>query len=276
MQKELPPTLGLQHGTTRFTLFPDRISAWLVGCIAVLAVGHIVVHVVYALMTHPLYGLRGFLGMNSERSLPTFFSALLLLATSGLLAWVTTARHHEGRLVRKEVLHWAILAAGFLVMAIDEAAGIHDAIIQNSLSSRFGRGEGIFYGYWYLLYTPLVLVIAALYVPFLRRLPRSTAARFVIAGAVYLGGALGVEALTAAWLQGEEGLTRDMLQLVEESAEMLGIVLMIPCFVDLSLRERLSAERWRGATARSFRRPPPARTGPLFKRAEERATVLSE
>ncbi|GAB5536502.1 MAG: hypothetical protein Rubg2KO_27510 [Rubricoccaceae bacterium] len=245
---------------------------------ATLAVGHVFVHVVYALITHPLFGLRGFFGMDSERSLPTFFSALLLLATSGLLTWVAAAQRREGCSFRTEVLPWAILAAGFLVMAIDEAAGIHDAIIQNSLSSRFGRGEGIFYGYWYLIYTPLVLVIAALYVPFLKQLPRSTAVRFVVAGAVYLGGALGVEAFTAAWLQGEEGLTLDMLQLVEESAEMLGVVLMIRALlIYLSKRShRLLVEARRlGNGAELVVVPANSNGAPLRTRRRE-ATVPTE
>jgi len=67
------------------------------------------------------------------------------------------------------------------------------------------------------------------FVPFLLKIPRPLAIRFVLAGAVYLGGALGVEVLTDPYLENDElnTLPYNLWTAVEEAMEMGGVLLFL-------------------------------------------------
>lgn len=86
---------------------------------------------------------------------------------------------------------------------------------------------------WYLVYIPVVVVVAAAYVPFLRALPRRTAGLFVAAGALFIGGAIGVELYEAFLIGGGASQVTVLLsRAVEETAEMSGVVLFIYALLD--------------------------------------------
>src|SRR5690606_6454383 len=89
-----------------------------------------------------------------------------------------------------------------------------------------GRGEGVLYYSWYKVFIPIVIVIGLAYVPFLWRLPRRDAGRFILAGGVFLGGAIGLE-MAEAYLNYHEMGGQSLVQLIEETCEMAGVVLFI-------------------------------------------------
>ena len=69
--------------------------------------------------------------------------------------------------------------------------------------------------------------MAIAYARFLIHLPRRTCVLFLLAGAVYVGGALGMEMVAAVYDQshGYENAVTASLSTVEETMEMLGLVL---------------------------------------------------
>lgn len=207
-----------------FSISPRHIALTLVGATLGLAMAHIAIHLLPLLGVAPEdFGLWHFFYIGYEANLPTYFSTLILLIAGLLL--IPIARHESER-QKAQDWHWWGLAFGLLFMSVDEAAQIHEGVVGETLINLLGRGEGIMYYRWYLPYIPIVIVIGLLYVPFLRKLPRRFALGFLAAGFVFLTGALGVE-MIQAYISFHDLGGQGISMLVEETCEMLGIVLLI-------------------------------------------------
>jgi hypothetical protein len=161
--------------------------------------------------------------LSSERSPPAFFSFLLLL-TCGICLGVITL--HERQLGSRWWRHWAFLAMMFLLMSYDEAAGLHEKLIE-PLRESLGVG-GFFYYAWVIPGIILVAIIFVAYLPFLFHLPPVFAGLFVLSGAIFVGGAIGMEMISGKYID-EHGrdLIYRLLTTVEESMEMLGAWLFL-------------------------------------------------
>ena len=70
----------------------------------------------------------------------------------------------------------------------------------------------------------VVLVLAVIYWPFLRALPRVTRNRMLLAAVIYVGGAAGMELPLGWWTErhGNAGLGYALIDWVEETMEMIG------------------------------------------------------
>jgi hypothetical protein len=170
-------------------------------------------------------GLVPLLSMSYEQNLPTFYSAALLLGCSLLLALVALGAKKNGE---RFVANWWVLSAGFLYIAIDEVLSFHEE------AGKLMALDGVLYFSWVVPAAILVLVIGAAYVRFLRHLPRSMAIRFLIAGAVYVGGAVGMELPLGYWTahHGTDNLGYGLIDAAEEALEMLGLNLFLLALVD--------------------------------------------
>jgi hypothetical protein len=161
--------------------------------------------------------------LNGERNVPTWFSSSMLLLCCVLLAAIA---HSEGREGGRDVLHWRLLSAIFLFMSVDEAVQIHEQTI-DPLRSVFGTG-GIFHYAWSVLGLAFVLAFAVVYFPFVARLDARTRRLFVVSGALFVGGALGME-FVQGWHDGLYGMdgTTALITTVEEVLEMSGVVVFV-------------------------------------------------
>jgi hypothetical protein len=124
-----------------------------------------------------------------------------------------------------------VLAGLFFYLSLDEAIEIHE-----HLGGFFGTG-GVLYFDWVIPAGAAVLVLGAVYLPFLRRLPARTRARFLLAGALYVGGALLVELPLGWWTEraGDDNPVYAAIDLVEETLELAGASVFV-----LALRQHLS------------------------------------
>lgn len=144
--------------------------------------------------------------LDEENNLPTWFSSFLLLNNAIALLLICNN-------VVNRNWQWLVLAVGFLILSVDEVAGLHETFhstIENN---------------WTIYAAPLVLAVGLTYIPFLMALPRKLAVGFVISGSFYTGGALGVE-----WLaqdMDEETFAYALAVLAEEGAEMVGALLFL-------------------------------------------------
>jgi hypothetical protein len=157
--------------------------------------------------------------VDEENNLPTWFSGFLLLTASALLWFCARAKRGAGDPWSGT---WYALAVGFLLLSVDEVAGVHESI------------NSVIVITWAIPGGAAALVIGLAFIPFLLHLPRRTAVLFALAGATYLGGAAGLEVVGNSLVA--QGL-RDTLRyslwcLLEESLEMFGVIL----FVDTLLR----------------------------------------
>ena len=208
---------------------PSRIVLVLGSLVIGVAAAHTLVHLVpylFGISSDKMFDLQRFCDMGEEANMPTYVSTFNLLLAGGLLALIA---HYESSRQRKPDWHWWGLAIGFVLMSFDEAAMIHEGLVGATLTRYFGHGQGIMYYTWYKLYIPIVILIGLLYVPFLLRLPLRYSLRLLLAGVLFLSGAIGFEMLESYLVS--HGLRgRSVSRLFEETGEMLGVVLAIHVF----------------------------------------------
>ncbi len=163
--------------------------------------------------------------LSQERNLPTWYSSMLLLACAALLA----AMGAGARQARAPfATHWFALGGIFAYISIDESASFHERL--NPVVDL----HGVLYFGWIVPVAALLLALAVVSVPFLRHLHRTVRRRFVIAGAIYVGGALLIELPLGWWTEraGDHNLVYALLDFVEESMEILGATLFFLALLD--------------------------------------------
>jgi hypothetical protein len=161
-------------------------------------------------------GIVPLFSMSYEGNVPTFYSAVILSLASVLLV-ISGIAAKKAR--EKFVGHWWILALGFAYIAIDEVFSIHE------MAGGFFKLSGVLYFSWVVPAAIVVLIVGLSYLRFLQHLPRRTAYRFLIAGAMYVGGAVVMELPLGYWTEkhGSHNLGYGLIDAVEESLEMLAI-----------------------------------------------------
>jgi len=170
-------------------------------------------------------GIVPLLSLSYEENIPTFYSAALLLGASLLLALVALGTKRSGE---RFAASWWILSAGFLYISIDEMLEFHE-----QLSKLMNLG-GVLTFSWIVPAAALVAVLGLSFIPFLRSLPRATRNRFLLAGAIYVTGAVVMEMPLGVWTQrhGEDNLGYGLIDAVEESLEMFGVILFQLAIID--------------------------------------------
>ncbi len=181
-------------------------------------------HVGSAFLTFIIY----FFNTEAEWNLPAFYSAGALLL-AGLLLGFTGCCIRAARL--PDHRFWLGLAGLFIYMAFDELCRFHENL--NEVVPGILESIGItlppwFKWAWVLPVGLLVLVIGVIYVGFLKRLARPTRNLFILAGAIYVTGALGMEVVAMVLKRTKEHSVEVLLvSALEEFLEMAGIVVFV-------------------------------------------------
>jgi hypothetical protein len=167
-----------------------------------------------------LAGVAPLFSLSEEGNVPTWYASALLLTCSLVLLLIagaaTQARaRHRG--------HWWFLALAFSYISLDETVTLHE-----HLNDWFPR-QGIFYFSWVIPVGVALCVMALAYVPFLRGLPARTRRQFLVAGIIYVGGALLTELPLGYWTVrvGEDNLGYSLIDFVEETLELSGATLFL-------------------------------------------------
>lgn len=156
------------------------------------------------------------LSLSAEGNVPTWWSSLLAAACAGELARIARASGGaEASLVRG---FWA-LSVGFLCISCDEVAQLHEDL------GLLVEGEGLFYFGWVKFAIALVVALAIGFVPFLRALPAEVRRPFLLTGALYVAGAVGMELPLGLWVDahGSENLGYSLIDWVEETMEIVAL-----------------------------------------------------
>ena len=152
--------------------------------------------------------------VDQENNLPSWYSGFLLGLTSCLLWVCARQKRVDGD---RWCRHWYVLSIGFLLLSVDEVAGVHESI------------NSVIVMTWAIAGGVLAGVIGLAFVPFVLHLPRRTALLFAAAGAAYLAGTVGIEIIGNNMVSHnlQDTLPYIFATLVEESLEMLGVVLFV-------------------------------------------------
>lgn len=218
-------------GDFTLRLHPPRILAALLVIIAVLLLfGAVVPYPLHTVWlgreSFSLTKIGTTLDLNGEGNLPAFFSAMQLLACALVLGILAASSWRQRSRWR---FHWALLAAGFLWMTIDEAAQLHEllALPGRQLAALLGWGPTT-HAVWIPIALAIVVPVGLAFIPFLLALPRRIAVLFCASGTMFVAGALGLETVQAAIWDGDFGNTTYFaIVVVEEALEMLAIALFL-------------------------------------------------
>ncbi len=224
------------------TLPVRSIAIALVLIAAGLASAHLAVHTLAALDVLTYDGrLVGAFDMDAEVSIPTWFTMMLLVGIALLLGAAALATT-KGR------GWWWTLSAVFAYLSLDEGAALHESLMYVTRNALGITGGPLWYAW--VIPVGLALVIAA---PFAARfvwsLPTSTRRLIIVAAVLYVGGAIGIEVVSASAGAEVEALTRNendpmvwALACFEESLEIGGLVVMAIA-VMLHLRDHALHDR---------------------------------
>lgn len=186
-------------------------------------------------------GLLRIFSVDQEANLASWLSATILLL-SALVVWgIAADRRAAGD---RWWRHWTFLSVTFAYLSADEAARLHESaeVVVDSLVD----ARGIFSFGWILLAAPIVLAFALTYFGFLRALPVTIGRLVLIAAALYVGGAMGVEAIGGLAYDlngGRKGsLAFVLASSIEESLEMAGALVFLAAMISMSRRTIRSAE----------------------------------
>ena len=163
--------------------------------------------------------------LSYEQNVPTWLASCLLFTCAVLLGWIGV----EGGRQRSPLRHyWYGLAAVFGYMSLDEFVGFHEHL------SELMDLHGVLYFSWVVPAAVVVAIAGAAFVPFLRHLPPRPRRQFLIAGAIYVGGALGMELPLGWWTEhaGSDNLVYALIDGVEETMELSGTTLFLLALVE--------------------------------------------
>lgn len=153
--------------------------------------------------------------LDQEAAFGTWFSSGMLLFAGLLLLHQAKALRTQGS---REDLWWHVLGIGFCVLSMDEVVGIHEWV--NTLLAETN---------WTVFGFAIFVIVGVAYLPFLWRHRGRLTLLFLLAAAVYGGGAVGVEHATDGQV---ETLHYNMWTTLEEGMEMSGVIIFIYAVLD--------------------------------------------
>lgn len=162
--------------------------------------------------------------LDNEFNIPAIFSGLILLLSALILTFIF---YLEKKLPNAK--YWLILACGFYFMSLDEVISIHERLNEpvSTLIHDFG---GVFTFAWVLPYLIIAIFMALFFFKFMLSLPNKSRINFIIAGSVYLLGAIGLEMIGGDYYGAhvtKETIAYATFVTIEESLEMFGISFFI-------------------------------------------------
>lgn len=207
-----PYSPGMQFPTRRL------LTGLTVTCVILLLI-HIALTICHYRWIELPWIVRELFDVDEEESIPTWFSSGVLLLVAVVLFFI----YHLKRLAGDALApYWAGLGAGFTFMSVDEIAGFHETL--NSVIEMSWAVPGLV----------VAVVVGLLYLKFLSSLPAATAVRFMMAGGIFVGGAIGVELATEPFLYNDEldTLAYNLWTPVEEGMEMGGVIFFLSALFD--------------------------------------------
>jgi hypothetical protein len=168
--------------------------------------------------------------LDAEQNVPSFFSSCLLLLAALLLSAITLIE--KDKVSSYLASRWKILSCGFFLMAMDEIVCFHEKLVglRRILFNLLGNDSfKILSVTWVITAIPILVCLIIFFWKFLLHLPPITRSTFVLSAIIYLGGCIGVELVGLYYSDGYKIQDSNyyMLVTVEESLEMLGVIVFI-------------------------------------------------
>lgn len=153
--------------------------------------------------------------LSYEHNVPTWYASSLLLGCGAVSVRAAPTTSTPRR--------WHVLGSVFAYISLDEAVQIHEHL------GGLITGHGVFFFSWVIPASVLVVAFATSMLPLLQALPSRTRNRVVVAGCIYVFGALVLELPLGWWTErhGDDNLVYGLIDFVEESLELIGATLFL-------------------------------------------------
>jgi len=206
----------------------------------------VMIHIVFSTFDYILKGkvvgfFMKFVDLDLEKSVPTLYSVFLMLLCA-ITLWIISKQE-----IRKKTglgIYWRGISLIFFFLAIDEGTRFHESVgdlVESLMHSNTlpVQPEGFLYWPWIIPYSVFCLAVGLIFIPFLIKLPKRSRNLFILAGAIYLAGAVMIEVISAreANLFGLNSIIYWFLYTIEEFLEMSGIVLFLYALLDYMVKE---------------------------------------
>ena len=236
-----PPVQRSARFSMKLTISPSKVAYGLTAVVMVLTLVGLAVRFIELAAGRRFAILMSFdpggdVSVHTWYSTGALFFCALLLGVIGLHA---VSRHDRFR------WHWLVLGLIFAALSIDEVACIHERMGGHLANLMFGKTHGVFYFNWVIPGMAAVLLVGLPYLKFLAHLPRSTGRQIIIAAAIFVGGAIGVEMFNSQYVEvnGADNMTFMLGTAFEEFLEMIGIVIFLHALLSYLARDIFGQER---------------------------------
>ena len=213
---------------------PIRINLRVLAIAECLIVGFVILtgtasnYIITQVATSPessLYKLFCRFDLGHEPSLPQFVSAVGHVSCSCLLFFLAFVEWKSKRPIFRS---WFMLGCVFIYLSIDESIMIHE-MFNRPLREHLGLGEYFFFP-WVLVALAAVVIVGFASLKLLRFVDSKTRWLFVIAGIVFVSGAVGMELVAGVIFAdagseelGVQRISHVIAQAIEEGMELSGI-----------------------------------------------------
>ena len=175
-----------------------------------------------------------FFYMDYEINLPTWVASKLLFVNAALLLLIAIVYKQNDLGLWKQ---WGLLSVTFLYLSIDEATLLHEKFKLvpdgQNLTLPFDIALPSYFT-WVFPAIVLLAILGVMLLPFLRKISPTLRKRFFIAGAIYVGGAIGFEFIGGQIWEtiGDSSMIYVFVMGIEESMEKLGLALFLFALLD--------------------------------------------
>jgi hypothetical protein len=207
------------------TLFPRQIARYLLGVALIFdALSFLTQFPEYAFGYALPQKVVEFFHVGGEYNPQAWYSSLLLVLCALLLFLISLADQER---MSNQVGYWRGLSFIFFYLAMDEMLLLHER--GGEWLSTYIQMTGIFRYTWVMVAIPICLLIGAVYIRFLFRLPQRIRRLFIASACIYVGGALGFELVSGfvASIHGEKTVYDFLLVAIEEFLEKFGVIFFI-------------------------------------------------
>jgi len=209
---------------------PLRIALFLVAIAALLLIAHLAAEAVRTTVGADLPDrATGMWNLDEENNVPTWFASMVLALVGFGFAFVGLMKYQQRE---RHWWQWFAIALIPLFLSLDDMAQLHEAL-SDPLSDEYGFG-GLLRWAWIVVAIPVVLILTVLFLPFLTRLPRRTAALLLLGAGVTFSGGVILE-MFEGWrvdASGQGGLLLFSMVTVQEMTEMLGSIIALYAVID--------------------------------------------
>lgn len=222
--------------------YPEKVFTGVMVCIFILLVLNILSYLdfYYNNLDERAYFFRK-TNFNLERNAPTIFASSLHFAASILLAIVAFSKLS----IKKIKSFWIFLSILILFIGLDELLVIHEKV--GRAFSENVETSGIFFFAWVVPYGIALVLIGLVLLKSLLKLPKKTRLNFIMAGAIFVSGAMGIEMFTGWYVEYNQLQNENLLRVpdtfilstFEELFEMIGIGFFVYSILDFIREYRI-------------------------------------